>query len=152
MSNIIKLINDKFENDFGFLEGVSEHNLEEVITKIKELSCQHQPKIIYSWGIKKESVNINCDLIFDISLFFTKIKDTCKLSSLTGLDLEIKNGILGHPRFLELLERVIEEIEHHQPLSISFICNHGKHRSVGWVEIMKTYFFKNSEVKHLHLK
>ena len=41
MSIIIKLIKDKFENDFGFLEGVSDSNLEDVISQIESLSCQH---------------------------------------------------------------------------------------------------------------
>lgn len=152
MSKIIKLINDKFENDFGFLEGVSESNLEEIITQIKEMSCQHQPDIIYSWGLKKEKVNVKCDLIFDVSLFFTKIKDRSRLSLLNGLDSEIQDSILSHPRFIDLLENVLLQIEQHQPSTISFICNHGKHRSVGWSELMKTYFFQSSEVKHLHLK
>ncbi len=152
MSIIIKLINDKFENDFGFLEGVSENNLGEVITQIKKLSFQHQPDIIYSWGLKKEKVEVKCDLIFDVSLFFTKIKDQSLLSSMNGLDSEIQDSIISHPRFIDLLENVLQQVEQHQPSTISFICNHGKHRSVGWSEIMKTYFFQNSEVKHLHLK
>ena len=148
----IKLINDKFENDFGFLEGVSESNLTDVISQIEDLSCQHQPVHIYSWGIKKEPVSKECDLIFDVSLFFTKIEDSGKLSSMTGLDSDIQNSILSHPRFMDLLTHTIQEIETRQPKSIAFICNHGKHRSVGWSEIMKTYFFKNSMVSHLHLR
>ena len=148
----IKLIKDKFENDFGFLEGVSESNLTVVISQIESLSCQHQPERVYSWGIKKEPVSTDCELVFDVSLFFTKIEDRRKLSSMTGLDSDIQKSILGHPRFIDLLTQVIEEIETRQPESIAFICNHGKHRSVGWSQIMKTYFFKNSLVSHLHLQ
>lgn len=148
----IKLINDKFENDFGFLEGVSDSNLEDVIPQIESLSCQHQPEYIYSWGIKKEPLSKECDLVFDVSLFFTKIEDGGKLSSMTGLDSDIQKSILSHPRFMDLLTHIIEEIETRQPKSIAFICNHGKHRSVGWSEIMKTYFFRNSMVSHLHLQ
>lgn len=149
---IIKLINDKFENDFGFLEGVSETNLRDVISEIEDLSCHHQPEYIYSWGIKNEPVSTECDLVFDVSLFFTKIEDRGKLSSMTGLDSDIQKSILGHPRFMDLLTLIIQEIETRQPKSIAFICNHGKHRSVGWSQIMKTYFFKNSLVSHLHLQ
>ena len=31
---------------------------------------------------------------------------------------------------------------------ISFFCNHGKHRSVGWTEILKKYYYPNSIIKH----
>ena len=99
----IKLIKDKFENDFGFLEGVSESNLTVVISQIESLSCQHQPERVYSWGIKKEPVSTDCELVFDVSLFFTKIEDRGKLSSMTGLDSYIQKSILSHPRFMDLL-------------------------------------------------
>ena len=35
---------------------------------------------------------------------------------------------------------------------ISFVCNHGKHRSVGWAEIIKKIYYPKSILFHLDLK
>jgi RNase adaptor protein for sRNA GlmZ degradation len=34
-------------------------------------------------------------------------------------------------------------------VDIAFICNHGKHRSVGWAELLKKIYYKKSIIKHL---
>jgi RNase adaptor protein for sRNA GlmZ degradation len=48
----------------------------------------------------------------------------------------------------ELLQKIIEEIETNISTEISFFCNHGKHRSVGWTEILKKYYYPKSIIKH----
>ena len=40
-------------------------------------------------------------------------------------------------------------IEINNPKTIGFYCNHGKHRSVGWAEMIKKYYYENAKVKHL---
>jgi len=151
MPKIIKLIHDKFENDFGFTEGIHEDNLNQIIDELQQMSYQHHPITIYSWGLKKDIV-ADCELIFDVSLFFTKIEDRSRLSNMNGKDLEIQESILRHPRFLELIRLVLSTVDAEQPNRIAFICNYGKHRSVGWVEIMKTHFYQQSDIKHLNLE
>ncbi len=88
-----------------------------------------------------------CEISFDLTKFTTKtdIKD---VRLLDGRDEEIQNSIIQHPLFTELLHKIIEEIETNNPREISFFCNHGKHRSVGWAEILKKYYYPNSIIKH----
>ena len=61
---------------------------------------------------------------------------------------EMKKFKIQHPLFAELLQKIIEEIEMNNSTEISFFCNHGKHRSVGWAEILKKYYYPNSIIKH----
>ena len=149
---IVKLIHDKYENDFGFMEGSNVENVDEIKERMSELRCEYIPKEIYTWAIKIDTyLPIDDMLVFDVSLFFTKIKDRSRLSSLTGNDEEIQDSIICHPRFLELLEKVITTVEEEKAYQIGFICNYGKHRSVGWANIMKKYFYKDATVKHYTL-
>ena len=151
MSKIIKLIHDKFENDFGFIDGTNENNIDDIEFEIEKLSYSHYPKKIYSWGVKKDMKVDDCDLIFDVTLFFTKIEDHKKLTNMTGKDKEIQDSIMLHPRFLELIDIIITEIDREEPNSVAFICNHGKHRSVGWAEIVRNYLYVSAQLKHLNL-
>jgi RNase adaptor protein for sRNA GlmZ degradation len=152
MSKIIKLIHDKFENDFGFIDGTNENNIDDIEFEIEKLSYSHYPKNIYSWGVKKDMKVDDCDIIFDVTLFFTKIEDHKKLTNMTGKDKEIQDSIMLHPRFLELIDIIITEIDREEPNSVAFICNHGKHRSVGWAEIIKKIYYPKSKLFHLDLK
>ena len=151
MSKTLKLIHDKFENDFGFIDGTNENNMDDIILELQKLSYKHFPKIIYSWGVKKDIKGDDCDLIFDVTLFFTKIEDHKKLTGMTGKDKEIQDSIMLHPRFLDLIDTIITVIDQEKPNSIAFICNHGKHRSVGWAEIVRTYLYNSAQIKHLNL-
>ena len=38
-----------------------------------------------------------------------------------------------------------------KPAKIGFFCNHGKHRSVGWAEIIKKHYYHNANIRHLTL-
>ena len=46
------------------------------------------------------------------------------------------------------LTKFTTKIETNNSTEISFFCNHGKHRSVGWAEIFKKYYYPNSIIKH----
>ena len=151
MVKIIQLIHDKFENNFGFIEGSHETNIHDIINQINELSCVYQPSTIYSWGVRKDIVTEDCEIIFDVTLFFTKINDSSALSKMSGKDTEIQNSIILHPRFLDLLKEILTYVDQDRPKNIAFICNYGKHRSVGWAEIVKKYFYNSSQIKHLTL-
>ena len=68
----IVLIRDKFENDFGFLEeGVAKEAAAEI--DFAHILVEHHPRAIYTWGVKRESSAKKCDLVFDVTLFFTRI-------------------------------------------------------------------------------
>jgi RNase adaptor protein for sRNA GlmZ degradation len=47
-----------------------------------------------------------------------------------------------------LIEKIINQIENNNLKEISFVCNHGKHRSVGFAEILKKYYYINSIICH----
>jgi len=40
---------------------------------------------------------------------------------------------------------MITMIEIENPRAIGFLCNHGKHRSVGWAELIKKYYDTDAE-------
>jgi RNase adaptor protein for sRNA GlmZ degradation len=48
-----------------------------------------------------------------------------------------------------IMEKIITEIETNNPQSIGIYCNYGKHRSVGWAELLKKLYYNNSVVKHM---
>ena len=81
-------------------------------------------------------------IALNMGLFNTKID--CDVKNLTGLDEIIQTSIKNHPMFDTIMERIINEIEEKDPKSIGIYCNYGKHRSVGWAEIIKKIYYKNA--------
>ena len=61
----------------------------------------------------------------------------------------IQDSVIRHPKFLELIETIVDNIETMNPKSVGFICNHGKHRSVAWAELIHKLYYKKSIIKHL---
>ena len=152
-SKKIKLIYDLYENNnfyYGFEQETKIDNFDYnkiVLDSIKDVIYDKNRKLtIYSWGIMKHD-EPKCEISFDLTQFTTKtnIKD---IKLVDGRDVEIQNSIIQHPLFSELIKKIIEEIETNNSREISFFCNHGKHRSVGWTEILKKYYYPNSIIKH----
>ena len=151
-SKKIKLIYELYENHNAY-DGFEQETIIDdvdynkiVFESIKDVMYDKNRKlIIYSWGIMRHD-EPKCEISFDLTKFTTKtnIKD---IKLFDGRDVEIQNSIIQHPLFTELLHKIIEEIETNNPREISFFCNHGKHRSVGWAEILKKYY-PNSIIKH----
>ena len=153
-SKKIKLIYDFYENDIAYYGFEQETKIDndfdynkKLLDSIKDISYDKNRKLmIYSWGILKHT-EPKCEISFDLTKFTTKtdIKD---VRLFDGRDKEIQNSIIQHPLFAELIQKIIEEIETNNSIEISFFCNHGKHRSVGWAEILKKYYYPNSIIKH----
>jgi RNase adaptor protein for sRNA GlmZ degradation len=148
-SKKIKLIYELYENAYHGFE--QETNIDDVdynkisFESIKDVVYDKNRKLtIYSWGILRH-VEPKCEISFDLTKFTTKTIKDIKL--VDGRDVEIQNSIIQHPLFTKLLHKIIEEIETNNSTKISFFCNHGKHRSVGWTEILKKYY-PNSIIKH----
>jgi RNase adaptor protein for sRNA GlmZ degradation len=149
-SKKIKLIYDLYENDYdGFEQDTKINDFDYnkiLLDSIKDVVYDKNRNLtIYSWGIMRHD-EPKCEISFDLTKFTTKtnIKD---IKLVDGRDVEIQNSIIQHPLFTELLHKIIEEIETNNSREISFFCNHGKHRSVGWTEILKKYY-PNSIIKH----
>ena len=145
---VIKLIYDKYQNDIGFTEGENDSDHKhELITKINEIDVNDKRELsIFTWGVKKHK-SPKCDILFDVTLFSAKINVDVK--ELTGLDEIIQTSIINHPMFDLIMEKIITEIETNNPQSIGIYCNYGKHRSVGWAELLKKLYYNNSVVKHI---
>ena len=152
----IKLIYDKYENDLGLYYENMPESENELITMILNLLPQFindtpvNPKRvikIYTWGVKK-STGIETDITFDLTTFQTKIDPSLDVHSLNGLSEEIQNSIILHPKFIDIITRIITMIEMENPRTIGFFCNHGKHRSVGWAELIKKYYYTDARIKH----
>jgi len=153
----IKLIYDKYENDMGVL--YDEKNeiemdktkiVDNLPRKINDIDINSNRLLnIFSWGIKKDKKSVNCDIIFDLTKFQTKINKDIDVQTINGLSDIIQDSIICHPKFLELIEIVVSNIETENPKNIAFICNHGKHRSVGWAELLQKLYYNKSIIKHL---
>ena len=150
-SKKIKLIYDLYENDYDGFEietKINDFDYNKILLDSKkDISYDENRKLtIYSWGIMRHA-EPKCEISFDLTKFTTKtnIKD---IKLVDGRDVEIQNSIIQHPLFTELIHKIIEEIETNNSREISFFCNHGKHRSVGWTEILKKYYYPNSIIKH----
>ena len=48
---------------------------------------------IYSWGIKKDRKNVDCNVIFDLTKFQTKINQNIDVQTITGLTDIIQHSI-----------------------------------------------------------
>ena len=156
-TKIVKLIYDKYENEWGIL--YDENNeividktviLDNLPTKMNGIDIDVNRLLnVYSWGVKKDRKTVNCDIIFDLRKFQTKIDKDIDIQTITGLSDIIQNSVIGHPKFLDLINTIVENIETINPKSIGFICNHGKHRSVAWAELIHKLYYKKAIVKHL---
>jgi RNase adaptor protein for sRNA GlmZ degradation len=89
---------------------------------------------------------IECDLVFDATLFSTKISVDVKC--LTGLDDIVQQSILNHPNFDYIMEHILTEITEKNHTTVGIFCNYGKHRSVGWAELIKKIYYPNSSCVH----
>ena len=159
---ITKLIYDKYQNEPYTDDGIHNNFYSDIdngagimqrnntIKKITYDGIINKDRVfnIYTWGVKKE-VGVECDITFDLRVFQTKISEDIKISEITGFSNIIQESIKQHPKFDELLDDVVTEIENDNPKKVAFICNYGKHRSVGWAEIIKKYIYPNAKVKHL---
>ena len=146
---IVKLIYSKSENDIGFIGGNYEiDHKHEILDTIGENIIDKERLLnIYTWGIKK-TTGIQTDITFDLTTFQTKIDPSLDVHSLNGLSEEIQNSIILHPKFIDIITRIITMIEIENPRTIGFFCNHGKHRSVGWAELIKKYYYTDAKIKH----
>ena len=92
------------------------------------------------------------ELHFDVSGFRTPLKDKKAVRRLTGIDQAIQTSIISHIRFWELLEKIVTCVEIEETSKISIFCNYGKHRSVGWAEILRNYIYPEAEIVHYGLE
>ena len=144
--NIIKLVYDKYENDYGFTEGEMDDHIHKTIKQIGDKKIDNERELlIYTWGLKKH-LPVECDIIFDASLFSAKINTDVKM--LTGLNEIVQQGIINHPKFANILEMMLTEIETNGYQKIGIICNYGKHRSVGFAELLKKLYYPKSVINH----
>ena len=147
MNKRIILIHEKYENDFGFVNKDENNNI--IIPKYN--NDKNRKLKIYTWGEKiSKNIKQDCNLIFDVSKFFCK--NNGDIRNLNGTDELIQRSIINHPRFSDLAEKIVKSIEENNSNIISFVCNHGKHRSVGWAEIIKKLYYPKSTLYHLDLK
>lgn len=154
-SKRIKLIYDFYQNDMKYIyngfkpenKSNDDFDYEKIISdSIQDITYDKDRKLtIYSWGILRHN-EPKCDISFDLTKF--TVKTNVKIKYLDGRNTEIQNSIVRHPLFSELVQKIIEEIETNKSTRISFFCNHGKHRSVGWAEILKKYYYPNSIIEH----
>lgn len=156
-NKVIKLIYDNYENDIGIVYDTDNENKANIETILNNLPNQIDNKeinknrnlIIYSWGVKKDKKEVECDIIFDLRKFQTKINEDIDVHTINGLSNVIQDSIILHPKFVELIEIILTHIETENPKKIAFICNYGKHRSVGWAEILQKLIYNKAIVKHL---
>jgi len=139
--NPIKLVYDKYENETGFI--VCDEQGDHTHTKIKGI--EDRDITFFTWGQKMHKPK-KCDLVFDATLFSTKVSVDVKC--LSGLDEVIQQSIINHPNFDLIIERIVTLIEEKKPSTVGIFCNYGKHRSVGWVELLKGLYYPKSTCIH----
>ena len=149
MAKLIKLIYDRYENDIGFINEDSIEKNYIILDNIDDKLIKKDRKInIYTWGIKKHTCD-KCDIIFDATLLTAKINKDVR--SLNGKNDIVKQSIINHPKFEIMMETILKNIEEDEPLTLGFICNHGKHRSVAFAELLKELYYTNSKITHIGL-
>jgi hypothetical protein len=115
----IQLIYDRYENEFGVsyfqnneIEIDKTTILDNLPMKINDTDINFDRIFtIYSWGIKKDKKPVECDIIFDLTKFQTKINKEIEVQTITGLSDIIQDSVIRHPKFLELIETIVGNIE-----------------------------------------
>ena len=130
--------NNIIENDHKILNYIGDQKINK--KRIKDLYIK----------IKK-NIPVDCETIFDCSLYCSQC-DKEDIRLYTGLDEKIQNSIINHSKFNSIIEMIITEIETNNYKKISFVCNYGKYKSVGWAELLKKLYYNNSIIKHNNLK
>ena len=138
--NVIRLINDKYENDGPFIDIPIDVDR---ITKDRYID-------IYTWGIKKQE-SMACDVVFDFSKLVSKISKDVNIKNHSGLESVISDRMKGHPRYNIMINTMIDYIETNDPKVVGVVCNYGKHRSVSFGEILKNDYYPHSKITHLSL-
>jgi len=146
----IKLVYDKYENESLNIIGI--FNTDESLNEIKEVKHEHKYNKnmvfnIYAWGLEK-TTGIECDIVFDLRIFQTKINTEVDIQRINGFSDIIQNSIINHPKFDDILKNIITNIELEKPKTVAFVCNYGKYWSVGWAEIIKKNIYNKAKVKH----
>ena len=121
--NPIKLVYDKYENDVGFIISDEQGNHEH--TKLEGI--QDKEMTFYTWGIKKHEPK-KCDLVFDATLFSTKIsvdvKCLCGKDDIIQLrgDVDVSEEIFGPAKSLVKAEALVRipATDHNPPGILSF--------------------------------
>jgi RNase adaptor protein for sRNA GlmZ degradation len=155
ITRYIQLSHDRCEDDYGFHTASETTSILGVKSKLETLPWNTKPDPtrslqITTWGLKLHQEPMT-HVTFDLSKFRTPTFDKKAVRSMTGLNTEIQEGILRHSRYLELLETIVEDIENQELTTVSLACNYGKHRSVGWAEILRKYCYPKAEIQHLGL-
>ena len=137
----IKLVYDKFENETGFI--MSDKQGDHTHIKIKDI--KDKDITFYTSGRKMHKPK-ECDIVFDATLFSTKVSVDVKC--LSGLDEIIQQSIMNHPNFDLIIEKIVTLIEEKKPTKVGIFCNYGKHRSIGWVSLLKKLYYPKAKCIH----
>lgn len=125
---------------------ILENNYYEPFTKISDKKIDvDRDLIIYTWS-KLKNIPVECDIIFDLSEIKIPINDS------TGLDERIQKIIQNHNAYNNILKSILKEIELNSYKKIGIICDYGKIVSVGFAELLKKDYYKNSIIHHNNLK
>lgn len=125
---------------------ILENNYYEPFTKISDKKINtDRDLIIYTWS-KLKNIPPECDVIFDLSHFKFPISDS------TGLDETIQKNIQKHSSYNNIIKSILKSIELNEYKKIGIICNYGKIVSVGFAELLKKDYYKNSIIHHNNLK
>ena len=122
------------------------NSFNEPFTKISDKKINtDRDLIIYTWS-KLKNIPVECDIVFDLSHFKFPISDS------TGLDETIQKNIQNHSAYNNIIKSILKCIEFNDYKKIGIICDHGKIVSVGFAELLKKDYYKNSIIHHNNIK
>jgi len=130
---------------------IIDNSFYEPFTKISDKKIDVDRDLtIYTWS-KLKNIPVECDIIFDLSeMKIPEIK--IPINDSTGLDERIQKDIQNHNAYNNILKSILKEIELNSYKKIGIICNYGKIVSVGFSELLKKDYYKNSIIHHNNLK
>jgi hypothetical protein len=68
-----------------------------------------------------------------------------------GKSEEIQVGVMADPKFPDILNSIVSEVEEKGYTTISISCTKGRHRSVAMAEILKKHIYPFATIRHLTL-
>lgn len=111
----------------------------------------HQVDLLMTWG-KASQKRAPKESQRNWAVSNISIKDYgLNLKKINGKNRDLQSKINCDPKFMQLIELMVKEINENKYETISISCDKGKHRSVAIAEILKKLYYPRAEIIHLDL-
>lgn len=143
-------VNSHKEETPGFTQEIEvDSNKQSIETTV--MPTNDRQLTILTWGVAKMAHTPSVSQRNWFVGVITTRKYGVNLKKNNGKSEEIQAGIMADPKFPNILNSIVSEVEKNNYTVISISCTKGRHRSVAMAEILKKHIYPQAQVRHLTL-